>query len=675
MSRALEAAPISSRPALRRVPVERSADLLLDGVVVVLATWTVVYHLCLVLRLGVQTALLAELVLLAGAAFLFRSRVRRSVGQRAEEDLGAPRQGGRVQPLVMVTVGCAVLSALGMAISAPWVLVWPPFLLAALGGSWHAIGVVRRAGVRTPRVRAPSADAPWGGRTGVVVLAWALALTVLSTFVVRSNPDDLFYLNVAQWVASRGEFPLRDTLFSDLAYPMSNWPPTASYDAMVGALAYLGGVKAATVAYVLVTPVATFLSVLALWRLLRSWQVVHVGVALSAALVFLLFDGTSSYASPGNLFLTRLWQGKVILLCVVVPLLLVYALAHVQNPSRRSASRLFLGGTAAVALSTTALFLTPIIAAAGAAPLLLQRRWRAAMVGFGAMAAYPLGAATATVVLGGRSADDFASRRLFRFDPSWFGPEIFLTGFVAAAGVLAVLLGALLVPHPAARVTTGLLVLATAVTFVPGVTDLGYDLVGLGPTLWRVSWVCTVGALVGVLVAWTGAHLRGLRQRWAAPAAAVVAGSLLAAFGAPIWASETSSTFGAPWQWKRGDSTRPVTEWLIETGSAGERVLAPDPVSITVAVTTTKVKTVAPRDYYMDYLREDPSFHFSERLALTDFVNHDGPWEPREVRQALGVLDVDSVCLYAEDRGRAAALRPAGFVDDLVTKYYRCLRR
>src|SRR5204862_8150287 len=98
--------------------------------------------------------------------------------------------------------------------------------------------------------------------------------------------------------ASHGSFPIRDSLFSDLVYPMANWPPVASYDGLVGATARLTGVHAASVEYLVVPPIASALAVLALWRLLRAWRVRHAAIAISVALVFLLLDGTPSYASP-----------------------------------------------------------------------------------------------------------------------------------------------------------------------------------------------------------------------------------------------------------------------------------------------------------------------------------------------------------------------------------------
>jgi hypothetical protein len=491
---------------------------------------------------------------------------------------------------------------------------------------------------------------------------------MFSTVTLRPNPDDLYYVNLSQWVAEHGSFPVRDTIFGDLTYPMSNWPPLASYDAFTGALAHILGLRAGDVVYVVVPPVATVLAVLALWRLLRAWRVQHVALAVGFALLFLLVDGTSSYGPPGNLFLTRLWQGKVILLCLLVPTLLTYALQYVERPTRRGAVRLLMGGAAAVACSTTAIFLVPVLALAGAAPL-VRRASRHALLGFAAMAAYPLAAGAATLVLGGRSADDFADRRQYRFDPDWFGHAVFLTDLLALVAVLAVLVGCLLLPHPAARLTTALLVTATGITFVPGFTRLAYDLVGLGPTLWRVTWACTVAALVGAAVStwWT----RASPPRVATAGVAVLA-LALGAFGRPIWLSDTSTELVAPPHWQRSDEARRVVDWIISTNPPGRRVLAPDGLAVSLAVTTTDVKTVAPRDYYLTYLRDVAGFRYADRLLLVDLVN-EAPGRSDDVADALHALDVGVACVYRTDYLAVDALLGAGMTPALTTSAYVCL--
>jgi hypothetical protein len=285
------------------------------------------------------------------------------------------------------------------------------------------------------------------------------------------------------------------------------------------------------------------------------------------------------------------------------------------------------------------------------------------------MAAYPLAAGAVTLALGGRSADDFGERRQYRFDPSWFGHAVFLTDLLALVAVLAVLLGCLLVPHPAARLSTAVLVTATGVTFIPGFTRLAYDVVGLGPTLWRVTWGCTVAALIGVAVS----HFW---ERAPSPRVAMIGATVLAlalaAFGRPIWLPDTSTALVAPFHWQRSADARGVVAWMIDRDRPDQRVLAPDGLAITVAVTTTEVKTVAPRDYYLSYLRDEPGFRFEDRLLLTDFVNEE-PDRREDVRPSLQALDVGVACVYRTDLRAVAVLRAAGYEPAITSDSYACL--
>lgn len=665
-----------SRPAYRcaETRVIRGCHALLDGSVAVLSTWTVVYHLCLVLRLGVPWAVGLELLALAGWAELARRARRRAApphgsgpGAQAQDQPGV-RTGaspGVVRTLVLTTVTTGGTAAVLVAVGVAWPLIAALWLTAS--GAGTALAVLRLR--ESPGHPDESRDRSCGV---VVALVWATALAVLAMFTRWPNPDDLYYVNLSQWVVDNGTYPVRDTIFSDLVFPMSSWPPIASYDALAGTVARLAGVPAASVVYLIVPPLATFLAVLALWRLLRAWRVPAVALALSLALVFLLFDGGPGYAAPGNLFLIRIWQGKVILLCLMVPLLLVYALRYVERPTRARAGWLLAGGVAAVGLSTTAMFLVPLLALGGVAPLLLRRPGRA-LLGFAAMAAYPLAAGVLTLAVGGRSADDFDSRRLFRFEPEWFGQEIFREGPVALVAVVAVLAGVMLVPHRAARVTTGVLVTVTGVTFVPGFTQVAFDLTGLGPTLWRVSWVATIAALVGVLGARGATWFQQRHLRLAVPA---VLAAVLAVSGLPVWSGAMGVSLDDSPQWKRGTDTLSGARAAMGAARPGDVVLAPEGVAVTIAVLTTEVKTVAPRDYFMDYLRDDPDFYYDERRLLLDFVAaEDYGADAAAIERALSVVGVDQVCLPPDAQRRTDLVRSLGFSDAAQATTVRCLTR
>lgn len=698
MSSAPEAPPPLHLRRRARTTVAGACERVLDGSVVVLASWTVVYHLCLVLRLGVAVALALEVAVLAAAGVLLRPR--RPPPDPAVEpatDLGGRTAAAGARPVVptehgdtasggagsaptleVVLLAAGVVSALAAAVVVALQEVWPLAATLWLGaaGSGVALAVIRarRLGGSPPGLaRDHGASEP--GRGVVVALTWAAGLAGLSMFARWPNPDDLYYVNLSQWIVENGTFPVRDTIFSDQVFPMSSWPPIASFDSLAGTVARVTGVHAASIVYLVVPPVATFLSVLALWRLQRQWRIPAIGVATSLAMLFLLFDGGTGYAAPGNLFLTRLYQGKVVLLCLMVPTLLVYALRYVERPTRARARWLLAGGVAAVGLSTTAMFVVPLLALAGAAPL-VRLRPRRALVGFLSMAAYPLASGLVTLALGGRSADDFDSRRLFRFEPSWFGPEILRDGVVALIAVAAVLLAAFVLPHRAARLTAGLLAVAVGITFVPGVTQVGYDLVGLGPTLWRVSWILTIAALVGGLGALASRFLAERFDRRLGVAVPVLVALLLVGFGQPIWTADVGVTLDSTPQWKRAPSTVEVATQVIDAAAPGDVVLAPREVAITITVLTTEVKTVAPRAYFMDYLRDEPGFAYDERLTLIEFV--DGAPDPpdaAEVVRALRVLDVDEVCLPVDVPARTALLLEQGYEPLTATDTFRCFAR
>jgi hypothetical protein len=677
----------------------RWCDAGLDAAIVGLATWTVVYHLCLVLRLGVSWAVGLETTALVGCVIWVVVQRRQGLAQTfgahqddrtptaATTSISAAGSGDQAEPhattqgagrnvsrwvertLVIAASVCTGVAALAMALDEWWPLVAGAWLAASvLGTTWAAVRLWGPANASTRREpRPPAVSGAAERRSAVIALAWGVAMGVFTLCVLRPNRDDVYYVNLSQWVTDHGTFPLRDTIFSNLRFPMSSWPPTASYDALSGTVARLADVRAAFVVYIVAPPVAAFLSVLALWRLLRAWEVKAVATALSSALVFLLLDGAGKDA-PGNLFGTLLFQAKYVLLGLMVPVLLVYALRFVERPTRERAGWLFVGGVASVGVTTSAMFVTPLIAVAGAAPL-LRRAPRRALLGFAAMAAYPVASGVVTKAVGGHSADSF-HRRLYRFDPQWFGHAVFGDRGIAVLAVTAVLLGVLLVPNPRARVTTGVLSLFVGITYIPGFTHLSFDAVGLGPTLWRVSFVASVGALVGVLATRLGQRSTASALQAVGPIGLIV---MLVAFGQPIGTAWT--TFLAPFHYQRPPETVAMANRVIERARPGDVVLAPVPLSISISVLTTRVHSVAARGYVMDTLGKAPGFHLRRRLALSEFVTENAPWRSGSIQRDLRVVGVDTVCMGSRKAARLRAVRALGFSQADRTVAYTCLTR
>ena len=126
---------------------------------------------------------------------------------------------------------------------------------------------------------------------------------------------------------------------------------------------------------------------------------------------------------------------------------------------------------------------------------------------------------------------------------------------------------------------------------------------------------------------------------------------------------------------QRVPSSRAAAAWLVRQATPPGTVLAPDGLSTTVVVTQTGVKVVAPRDYYLDYLSDNPDFLYEERLLLSRFSNADPTAATAEVAPALDRLDVRAACLYRRDHAGAHVLLAAGYHRGFLSGTYRCFRR
>jgi hypothetical protein len=644
--------------------VERIADGLLDVAVLAFAGWTVVYHACLVLRLGTGWAIAAGSVALGISAWLaLRWRETNRSAPRADavsHDRPRHRQG---RNLVVVQACAAVLTASLVAFfSPPWTVTWLALVLAAAGSVALAF---RRSGDEAAGSSAPAASA------SAVAVIWTFGLAAFSLFLVRPDADDTYHVRLSSWIAAHGRFPLRDFLFSDESFPAIIFPPTSSFEGLVGAASQATGISSPALTYLLVTPIASGLAVLALWRLLRIWSVSSVGLTLSISLTFLLFN-TQGLFAPGNLFIGRLWQGKVVFAAVLVPILFVLLTKYLARPEGRMLVLLAAAGIAAVGLTSSAALVVPVLAAGCVLPI-ARRQPRRAAAAYAATTAYSFGTLLVTAALG--------SRRAAVYDVDVFAPR--LLDFVVGEGVVAfILVLALLfappsIPRTLAARMTATTVLLVACLLSPLVVGLFFHTSGVGQVLWRWTWAVPTAALVGVLAT------QALRTR-TAPGKAIVAVGLLAAVvaaGTPLWSKAGALVADEP-TWKRYPRDVRTAHRVLAAAEPEDVILAPDQISQTVLLASGTVTTVAPRRFYAAALRDIPEAHAPERLLLHRFVNHglraragshEAPLDTPEVIRALRVVGVDIACLSARDPERRTVLLAAGFSQLFAREGVTCL--
>ncbi|RAY11130.1 hypothetical protein DPM19_32000 [Actinomadura craniellae] len=640
----------------------RGMDAATDLALLSFAVWTLLYHLGLWLR--PPTAVLvggwaAATAAIAAGMVLRGRRPAEDTGPAQDAGPGAPRWAAWAGPCLGVAAG---LAAGFHSAGVPW-WVTCGLAVAAVAVTGYAL---RGAGA------GPFTSPGPAGRGSFLVLGTALGFAVGSLFIVNTDADDAYFVSRSVWTAENGRIPLRDVIFSQGTYaPISGEPPVASFEVFVGALARPLGIPASSFLWYVVLPAVVFLAVWALWRLVREWAPRRAALCFALGAVYLLWSGAHN-ASLGSFHLVRLWQGKAVLVSLVIPLLYVYLTRWAERRSGTALALAAAAGVAATGLTSSAAFVVPLITAAVAGPLLLTGRVRDAVAACAA-SAYPI--AAGLVVMLGYSAIEVAGS---------FHPAPRTYSWIMMTGILGALGGAALWGAPRlARAGTPAMITAgvagvTTVLIIPGVLELVRDASGAGPVLWRTLWLVPAPALVGLLAA---IRLPAVpRLSWTPPALVpalapgLAAGALIPLVGTPVWAEENGSTVAARPAWKADPGRLRAARTVV--AASGERgvVLMPLVYMRYVPVITTRVNAVSPNNHYLRLMPAPPEFT-EDRLLLTQMVRSKyAPMPtPQRAADALRRIGVTVACARADNLPALELLRSAGYGNMMHVSRLRCL--
>ena len=708
-----------------------------DGLVAAFALWTVVYHLSLPLDPPTWAMLTAwaAATAAAGAAYLRWRRTRpdgtapgggtaHGTGRALWADppvrtwSGAPRLAA---PVAVAAGVCAGVSAGLHEQGVPW---WCTWTLGAVSVAATAAGVLTARTADRPAAASESepetapatgpepapepasgaapasaagAEGADGGLRGprgaggglreragaLVAFVTAAGFAVASWFLVNSDGDDAYFVSRSVATAAEGRIPTHDVIFSTRAIgPIAGEPPVSSVEVLAGALARAVGMHPASFLWYIVLPTVTFVAVWALWRLIRAWAPRRVLACFATAVVYLLWSGVGQ-ASLGSFHLLRMWQGKAIMVSVMVPLLYLYLTRWAE---RRTAGALGLAATAGIAsvgLSSSATMVVPLVTVAVAAPLVLAGRVRTGAAACAAMV-YPVGAGLAVALL----HDDIEVVGPFTDAPlsySW----VLLSATMGVVAGCALWLGSLAArPGVPALAATGAAGVAT-VLFLPGVLDLIAAATGAAQVMWRTLWVVPAPALVGLLAA-AGppgrrllarsapagagrAAARPPRSRTLTAAAAVAAPLALCAAmvagGAPLWSKENGTLVAHRPSWKVPAESVGTARAVLRAEAARPTpgpalVLMPQQYMRVLPLLTTTDHAVDPNSHYLRLLPAPRSF-VKDRLMLSRLVSSPRAADPPadEVGRALRRTGVTIACVGRSDRGGLRLLEAAGYGD------------
>lgn len=551
------------------------SDRVCDAAVCGFAVWTLCCHAAAFAGGSLDTLLwlfAVGVIALGTAAWKMRGAEPDREAPGDGEDSSAPAGWQRASVAVWA-LGCV----LAVSLDAPLQLVWLAAAALAIGLSAREL-FASKAGD----------DRSLARETGMLWIAGLAVLCVIITLSShRPDADDGFYLNLAVAAAENPGAPVlaNDTLHRIPDVPLS-LPVyrTHSLELLQAALSRISGAPVLDVAHLWLPTLAALWVPFAFARLTRRILPRAWPWATGIWLAVLLFAGTASHGWS-NFGLVRLHQGKALLLTLLAPLTIAYALEFAQRGGARSWLRLAAVQICAVGVSASGLWLAPAMSAtallAGVRSVGEAASRRRLAIGLAA-SAYVLVLALA---LRGATVAAFENAPIQ-------SPELDLSSLKLATQAMRTVIGpglpgafALFAAFGAwafaeravARRLCAFSAAATLLLWNPFAASFVAAHLTSAPTYWRILWLLPVPAMIAVVL--TAPIERGLPPK---SAAAIVIAATILLFGASVAFTPKALApsaanlvrVAAP-GWKVPPSEFDAARAIAEASSPTDRVLAP----------------------------------------------------------------------------------------------------
>jgi hypothetical protein len=633
------------------------SDGVLAGSVAAFALWTLMYEGALVFGLRlvpvvVVWLILGPVVLIAAATYNVR---RAAAADRNDDPAGVPalRDGRSWHAsraiLLAIPVGVAGATLMALTFASWFVVGWALGVIATVLVGVRLLRSPNQAATPSPDVP-PSPDttaaaaSPYS-HVGAAVIA--LVLGIGSLFLLKADGDDAYYVNLSTWIAEHGRIPLRDTMFGNQVAPTSygGGIPVSSIEALIGALARLLDVRAGTMAYLVLAPICAIASIWVLWQLA---QLLAPRRPFTTFLFSVVFIGVSvgAYGSYSGL---RIWQGKVIAIAVLVPLIWVYAVRLLRTSRWHWSLMVLLAGIAFLGLTSSAAIQVPVLSCSFLLAGVLLRRpklwWGAVLL--------VVAPAVSGLVLVAIGADVGGLAPVAPTAPTALDIAFGSRPALAGLSLLVLMFSPLLLRDRGTACLVWCSTVGVSVALAPGVFGIVNSATGAGPVAWRMLLGTPLPTLVGLVVATTLAYCvrwsersrapAGLRTYVLPPVIAVALVCLLGIAGKPAWT--TSVRLADRPVWKVDPESLANVKAVLATKPPKKGPLLLPPAEMrTLAIYTTHWFAVVPRDIYVAGLPE-PAERSAARYVLLQLVAPQPVPSKADVKWALGELGVQYVCL------------------------------
>ena len=417
-----------------------------------------------------------------------------------------------------------------------------------------------------------------------------------------------------------------------------------------------------------------------MWRLSRRWAPRRAFLVFAGAIAFLMLSGDSML---GNFWVVRIWQGKVIAVAMLMPLIWAYLVdaheARTRQTRWAAIGLLFAAGIAFFGLTPTAVIWAPVILAAVLVSAVALRSaplaWGGVAVAIGPFVSGAAVVAFSVEDVGGEDPVALSARASFVRVLGEQAPMV-------ALSLIALGLAVVLARRGAPAALAGSAALASVLVFAPGILPLINTVTGSGPILWRMLYVAPIPVLVGLLLAAPVPSLGATRTavaRAVPVAAAVVVLAGLALGGRAVWVDTGHGgpvTLRSSPQWKLDTAALADVEALADRGLSGEVLLPPRWMKV-LTMYTVDAFPVVPREWFIENI-EEPQAATKARRLLYQLASGKLPLpNKRNSADALALLDVDLACTGESDNTKRVVkyFKAAGYTETSTVGTLTCAER
>lgn len=337
--------------------IHRLTEMAFVLLVCLFGAWTVLCHVAVVGGISFTVIKFCSVIALASgavAAWVCRPRpdaVEGGTESGAQGPATPPRAG------VIVAAALATLGGAAWLIGLPTWLAWALLLISSLGVFYLS------AQGRPATVEGAVASGRGSISETIVVAALCAAAAIATLVAHRPDADDAFYLNL---VVTALDHPDRALLAQSGFWQTPGVPvwlslyQSHSFEPLVALLSSHTGLSHKAIYYLVLPPVFAVFAVLVHWRLAAALFPARPLMVAAVWLACLTAFGETHY-SYGNFAFVRMFQGKGILVSVVLPLCLLFALRYFRQPSWRGAFLLLAAMVSATGISSTGVAVAPSI--------------------------------------------------------------------------------------------------------------------------------------------------------------------------------------------------------------------------------------------------------------------------------------------------------------------------